>query len=147
MESKQERALHTFNNRYNCAQSVLSVFAADLGLSTDTALKLANNFGAGIVYMQQTCGAVTGALMAIGLKYGKGENGTDDNKEMANDMAQYFMAEFKKRHGSLNCLNLLENTNLTTPEGVQYARENNLFETHCNRFVTDAVSIAEKIIK
>lgn len=147
MELKQERALQTFNNRYNCAQSVLSVFAADLGLSTDTALKLANNFGAGIVYMQQTCGAVTGALMAIGLKYGKGENGTDDDKEMANDMAQYFMTEFKKQHGSINCLSLLNNTDLSTPEGIQFARENNLFHTHCDRFVKGAVGIAEKIIK
>lgn len=147
MKSKQERALQVFNNRYNCAQSVLSVFASDLGLSTNLALKLANNFGAGIVYMQQTCGAVTGALMAIGLKYGKGVDGTDDEKELANDMAQHFMTEFKRKHGSVNCLKLLNNNDITTPEGIKFARENNLFQTHCEQFVSDAIVIAERIIK
>jgi C_GCAxxG_C_C family probable redox protein len=146
METKQNQAVMIFDNNYNCAQSVLSVFADNLGLHKDIAFKLANNFGAGIAYTQQTCGAVTGALMAIGLKYGKGENGTNDDKEMANDMATYFITEFKKKHGSTQCLALLENINFTTPEGAEMAHQRNIFNTHCPEFIKTAVALTEKII-
>ena len=70
---KKKEGTATFYNGYNCAQSVLSVFAEDLGMSKDACLKLASPFGSGIAYMQETCGAVSGALMAIGLKYGRGK--------------------------------------------------------------------------
>lgn len=146
METKQQQAIETFKNNYNCAQSVLSVFAQDLGLSRDSALKMANPFGAGIVYMQETCGAVTGALMAIGLKYGKGENGTQEEKERANDMGKYFVAEFTKLHGSTSCLKLMNDIKLSTPEGMKYAMDKELFRTHCANYVKDAVAITEKIV-
>lgn len=146
MESKQEQAITTFSNNYNCAQAVFSSFSHDLGLSRDTALRLSTPFGAGMVYMQETCGAVSGALMAIGLKYGKGENGTQADRERAYDMAQHFIAEFKKQHGSTNCLKLLNNIKLSTPEGMAYAIEHNVFKTHCARYVQDAVTITEKIV-
>lgn len=55
MNNKAEQAIEIFNNDYNCAQSVLSVFADDLGITKDAAMKLANPFGAGIAYMQQNC--------------------------------------------------------------------------------------------
>lgn len=146
MESKKNQAIKAFDNNYNCAQSVLSVFAGDIGLQKDVAFKLANNFGAGIAYTQQTCGAVTGALMAIWLKYGKGENGTDDDKEMANDMATHFMTEFRKNHGSTQCLALLENINFSTPEGAERTYERNIFKTHCPEFIKTAVALTEKLI-
>jgi hypothetical protein len=68
MESKITQAANSFSNGYICAQSVLSVFAEEHGLSKDVSMKLATPFGAGIVYMQETYRAVTGCLMAIGLK-------------------------------------------------------------------------------
>ena len=72
MDEKKKEGTATFYSGYNCAQSVLSVFAEDLGISKDACLKLASPFGSGIAYMQETCGAVSGgALMAIGLKYGR----------------------------------------------------------------------------
>lgn len=146
METKQQQAIETFQNSYNCAQSVLSVFAQELGVSKDNALKLATPFGAGMMYMQETCGAVTGALMAIGLKYGKGENGTLEDKERAYDMGRYFVAEFSKCHGSTSCLKLLKEVNLSTPDGMKYAMDNQLFHTHCANYVKDAVAITERII-
>lgn len=146
MESKQEQAVKTFSNNYNCAQAVFSTFSHDLGLSRDVALRLSTPFGAGMVYMQETCGAVSGALMAIGLKYGKGENGTQADRERAYDMAQHFIAEFKKLHGTTNCLKLLNNVQISTPEGMSFAIENQLFKTRCAGYITDAVAIVEKIV-
>ena len=93
---KKKEGTATFYNGYNCAQSVLSVFAEDLGMSKDACLKLASPFGSGIAYMQETCGAVSGALMAIGLKYGRGKDGTIEDKELAYDMSRHFIEEFKE---------------------------------------------------
>lgn len=146
METKQQQAVDTFKNNYNCAQSVLSVFAQDLGISKDNALKLSTPFGAGMMYMQETCGAVTGALMAIGLKYGKGENGTLEDKERAYDMGRHFVAEFTKSHGSTSCMKLMNGVNLSTLEGMKYAVDNEMFSTHCANYVKGAVLIAEKIV-
>jgi C_GCAxxG_C_C family probable redox protein len=63
---RTEQAENYFSNHFNCSQSVLSAFASDLRLSIDNSLKVACAFGAGMGRQQHTCGAVTGALMAIG---------------------------------------------------------------------------------
>jgi C_GCAxxG_C_C family probable redox protein len=144
--NKQQQSIELFRNGYNCSQSVLSVFAEELGVKKDLALKLASPFGSGIAYMQETCGAVSGALMAIGLKYGKGENGTNDDKAKAYDMSQHFMTEFKKKHQTVCCLELLDGINMSTPEGMARIMELDYFKVRCACYVKDAVAIAEKIV-
>jgi C_GCAxxG_C_C family probable redox protein len=147
MNKKSQQAVETFQNGYNCAQSVLSTFAEELGMNKNACLKLASPFGSGISYMQETCGAVTGALMAIGLKYGKGENGTNEEKERTYDISCHFLAEFKKRHNSVCCRELLGGLNMSTPEGMAKIRELDLFRVRCTTYVQDAVEIAEKIVR
>ncbi|MCX6232074.1 MAG: C-GCAxxG-C-C family protein [Bacteroidetes bacterium] len=147
MENKATQALEVFKSDYNCAQSVLSVFAEELGLSKDEAFKIANPFGAGIAFMQETCGAVSGALMAIGLKYGKGEFGSHEDKETAYDMARHFIAEFNKIHQTVCCRQLLGGLDMSSPEGMAEIMEKDLFRLRCANFVQDAVKITEKIVK
>lgn len=144
--NKQEQATNLFRNYYNCSQSVLSVFAEELGVKKDLAMKLASPFGSGIAFMQETCGAVSGALMAIGLKYGKGENGTNEDKARAYDLSQHFMTEFKKLHQTVCCRELLDSINMSTPEGMELIIELDYFRIRCARYVKDAVGIAETII-
>jgi C_GCAxxG_C_C family probable redox protein len=146
ISAKQQQAVEMFKNEYNCTQSVLSVFSEEMGIKKDLALKLASPFGAGIAYMQETCGAVSGALMAIGLKYGKGENGTNEDKAFAYDMSHHFMAEFKKMHKTICCRELLDGINMSTPEGMNEIMELDYFRIRCARYVMDAVKITEKII-
>jgi C_GCAxxG_C_C family probable redox protein len=147
MENKAVQAIEIFKGDYNCAQSVLAVFAEELGLSKDEAFKIANPFGAGIAFMQECCGAVSGALMAIGLKYGKGENGSHEDKEIAYDMARHFIAEFKKLHHTVCCNKLLDNLDMCTAEGMEEIMERDFFRLRCANFVQDAVKITEKIVK
>jgi len=143
---KQRQAVELFKNDYNCSQSVFSVFSEEMGIKKDLALKLSSPFGAGIAYMQETCGAVSGALMAIGLKYGKGENGTNEDKAFAYDLSHHFMAEFKKKHNTICCHELLNGLNMSTPEGMAKIMELDYFRIRCARYVMDAVKITEKII-
>jgi C_GCAxxG_C_C family probable redox protein len=146
MNEKQEKAIDVFRNGYNCAQSVLSALSPELGLSRDTAMKLSSPFGSGIAYMQETCGAVTGALMAIGLKYGKGENGTAEDKERAYDFSRHFLTEFRKIHGSVCCRTLMQNLDMSTPEGMEEIRRRDLFRLKCANHIRTAIDITQKIV-
>jgi C_GCAxxG_C_C family probable redox protein len=145
--SKQEQSFELFRNGYNCSQSVLSVFSEELGMKKNLAMKLSSPFGSGIAYMQETCGAVTGALMAIGLKYGKGEMGTNEDKVHAYDLSKQFIAEFKKKHQPICCRELLDGINMSTPEGMARIMELDYFRIRCANYVKDAVEIVENILK
>lgn len=142
---KSNQAVERFAGEFNCAQSVFSAFAEELGLSTDMALKLSNPFGAGIAYMQETCGAISGALMAIGLKYGKGEKESDEDKQMAYDIARYFISEFRKKHLHITCRQLLDNYDMSIPEDMEEIQRKDLFHLRCATQVKDAVEITQMI--
>ena len=146
MSDKSLLAAETFQSGYNCSQSVLSVFAEDFGLTKDCCLRLASPFGSGIARMQETCGAVTGALMVIGLKYGKGEHGLEADKANAYKVSQLIIAKFKVRHLSINCLELLDNLDINTPEGMAEIQKRELFRCNCSKYVQDAVEIVESLL-
>ena len=138
-------AIATFNGGFNCAQSVCSTFAEQLGLERKLSLKMAGAFGGGMVGTAGTCGAVTGGLMVIGLKYGKCEPEDDDARERCTEKAHQFLARFTEKHGALTCRELL-GCDISTPEGRAYQTENQLKEKRCVGFVTDAVGILEEIV-
>ena len=97
--------------------------------------------------MQECCGAVNGALMAIGLKYGKGENGNDEDKKIAYDKSKHFISEFKKKHNSVCCRELLDNLDMNSEEGMLKILELDLFRLRCANYIKDAVRITEKVLK
>jgi C_GCAxxG_C_C family probable redox protein len=146
MSEKTRHANERFRSGFNCSQSVLSAFAEDFGLSKDSCLRLASPFGSGIARMQETCGAVTGALMAIGLKYGKGENGTEDDKTIAYRQSQYLINEFKKRNTTICCRQLLDGYDMNSPEGIAKIMELDLYNNYCMKYIQDAVEITEAIL-
>jgi len=146
MSDKSILAAEKFGSGYNCSQSVLSVFAEDFGMTKDCCLRLASPFGSGIARMQETCGAVTGALMVIGLKYGKGEHGLESDKANAYKMSLQLISKFKERHQSINCFELLDNLDINTPEGIAEIQKRKLFRCKCSIYVQDAVEIAESIL-
>ena len=146
MSEKSTQATETFRSGFNCSQSVLSVFAEDFGLTKDASLRLASLFGTGIARMQETCGAVTGAIMAIGLKYGKGEHGAEEDKVYAYKLSQQFITEFRNQHQSICCLDLMEGLDINTPEGMAEIQKRELFRCNCSKYVQDAVKITESIL-
>lgn len=109
------------------------------------ALRIAGVFGSGMARTGETCGAVTGALMVIGLKHAKTKKGDDDSRERAYALAQEFMGAFRGRNGTLLCRELL-GADVSTPEGRKEVREKDLFRTVCPKFVRDAGELLENIL-
>jgi C_GCAxxG_C_C family probable redox protein len=138
MTIPSEIAVTRFHQGFNCSQSVLVAFAPQLGLDESQALKLASPFGGGVARRAQTCGAVTGALMALGLARGAD---TPAGKEAAYLLGQEFLQRFESRHATILCRELL-GCDISTPEGRQQALEQGAFTTLCPQFVRDAAEIA-----
>ena len=105
--TKSDEALASFRNGFTCSSAVFSTFSDELGLDGDTAKKIACGFGAGISRTGNICGAASGAIMVIGLKYGKTTQGADAATEKTRAMVRTFMLEFTKLHGSVCCPELL----------------------------------------
>jgi C_GCAxxG_C_C family probable redox protein len=91
------------------------------------------------------CGAVSGAIMVLGLKFGMTDESDNDAKDKTNDLVGDFINKFKIMNGSIRCRDLLQ-CNLSTLEGRQIAKEKDLFNTLCPRFVSDAAQILEEMI-
>ncbi len=124
-----ERARRYFQNGCNCSQAVLAAYAESLGLSEETAIKLATGFGVGLSH-GATCGAVSGAIMVLGLRHGGGGPQGLEAKRLTYALAQEFMDAFTERFGSPVCGKIL-GCDPSTAEGVQEARDKGLFEKVC----------------
>jgi len=116
-----------------------------LGLDRELALRIAGAFGGGMARMGEQCGAVTGALMVIGLKYGKTKTGDEGARDKTYKLAQELMTRFKERHGSIICRELL-GYDLSNPEERAAVSEKGLFTTLCPQLVRDAVEIVEQLL-
>lgn len=128
-------------SRYNCAQTVVSLFADDVGLYESTALKIASGFGGGMA-CAETCGAVTGSYMVIGMKYG--HDTSDSNAKARTKLAiQKFNEKFKQKHGSLICKKLTGH-DISTPEGASKAHLEGVFDSKCPAFLRTACDILEE---
>ena len=141
---KADRAASIFKEGFNCAQSVFSVVAPELGLEAGTAVRIATAFGGGMARSGATCGVVTGAFMAIGLKYGNSRAEDKEIKERTYVIAQEFVRRFKERHGAIVCRDLL-GCDISTHEGHERAKEQGLFDSVCEKLVKDAVELLEEM--
>jgi len=130
----------------NCAQSVLRVFAQDMGMDEEIALSVSQGFGGGMGHAGSVCGAVTGAYMALGLANKTSKDNARQNIEKTYALMAEFNRRFKELHGSTNCTQLL-GYDLSKPEGMKAAADAKVFITMCPNFVNDAVEIAEELVK
>jgi C_GCAxxG_C_C family probable redox protein len=141
-----ERAAAFFASGLNCSQSLLAGYAEQFGLSEELALKVAGGFGGGMGRMAETCGAVTGAIMVIGLKFASTTPGDLQGKENAYAVVREFVHRFKGRNVSVLCRELLE-CDISTPEGMQRAQQEKLIKQCCPKYIRDACEILDQLIE
>ncbi len=108
LNERIDKAVENFMEGFNCSQSVVAAFADMYGFTREQALHMAASFGAGIGRMRLTCGAVCGMFMLAGLEKcaveGKDRAGKSANYALVQRLAE----EFKRRNGSITCLELLQ---------------------------------------
>ncbi|MFC2133725.1 C-GCAxxG-C-C family protein [Bacteroidota bacterium] len=143
--AKKETASALHEQGYACSQAVLATFADDLGIDKETAYKISATFGGGIGRTGETCGALTGAIMVLGLKYGSAELPDDLSKKELYETVSYFLDEFKEKHSTTLCKDLL-GYDISIPEEYEKVKENGISNKKCPVFISDAVEILEDML-
>jgi len=134
-----------FARGYSCSQSVFMAYAERLGIFGPEASRIAAPFGGGMGHLGRTCGAVTGALMVLGARFGH-ESATDkETKEHVYELVRQFDRRFVDLHGTTQCKALI-GFDLSRPEGLASARAEGVFNTRCPGFVRDAAEIVGDIL-
>lgn len=145
-EVSEKEIAEGFGQGFDCSMAVFSRLAEDVGLTEEQGKKLASCFGVGM--MQGTiCGAVTGAFLAIGYKYGNTEPGDMGQKAMCIAKREEFVAKFKEKYGEITCPALLNGLDLRKPEDMKAAQEKGLLSNECPKFCKDAILITRELIK
>ena len=141
-----EKANQFFNEqRYHCSQAVFGAFAEELGISEELALKIGGCFGGGM-NEGEVCGCVTGALMALGLKYGQCTADDMDSRNKSREKCMEFYEKFKAENGSCICRDLL-GYDFGKPEDTKYIQQTKLYLEICPKLVKSATRIAAELIK
>ncbi len=125
---------------------MLYAFRDESGLARDAALKIACGLGAGMGRKEEVCGAVTGGILVIGVKYGRGEKDDRTVQETTYAKTRELMDRFSAERGTFICRKLLHGCELTTAEGQQQFRENDLLNKICKPCVQSVVEILENIM-
>lgn len=143
MDTKRIQEL--FMQGYDCSQVVLTYYAEQLGLSKDMANKVAACFGGGMMEAK-TCGAYTGALMAIGLKYGHfdAENLLAQKDVMMAKSAE-FKQKFVEKYPTSGCKELL-GYDVSTPEGFEQAISTGRMMSFCPELVKAVIEILDEVL-
>ena len=145
METKADIAVEIYTKGFNCAQAVLSSHCEELGLDPVLAKKIAGALGGGMANNGEICGAVSGALILIGLKYGKYKEDDTFSKGNTIRITNSYLDKFKKEFGSLKCRDLV-NVDLKNEEEAAKARESGIFKTLCPKFIRKSVELIEEVL-
>jgi C_GCAxxG_C_C family probable redox protein len=144
--SRADKAKKQFEKGFLCAPAVLSTYSEQFGLEKAVALKIACGFGAGIGRMGRTCGAVTGALMVIGLKHGQVNLADEESRERTYKLVKEFINRFTGLYGSIECKELI-GYDLSDSGELRLARESGVFTNRCPSFVFDSARILEDVLR
>lgn len=134
-----------FSHGHSCSQSIVKTYGPKYGIDENLAYKIASTLGGGIARTGNTCGAVTGALMVIGLKYRNLDIEDQKNKDLTYEIGKEFIDKFKSINGTIICRELL-GCDISTLEGREKAERDNLFEELCPKFIISSAELLESIL-
>lgn len=144
MTRRSETALSYFDEGFNCSQAVFTTFATEYGLPEELALKVATQFGGG-ARKGEMCGAVTGALMVLGLKNGHFHRNAPEEKQHAYERAEEFMNRFIEKEGTVVCREAL-GYDVSKPEDKIKIKELDLFKITCPKMIQCATELVEEML-
>jgi len=139
-----EQALKYFAAGYSCAQAVARAYATRFGLSEVDALRVASGFGGGL-QRGDICGALTGAVLVLGLRYGPKDTEDIAAKKAVGAKVADFSRQFEARCGALDCRDLL-GCDLGTAAGRAEFNAKQLSKSVCPKYVQAAVELLEEML-
>lgn len=142
--SRVDEAVDGFCRGAACSQAIVGTYGPAVGLLREQGIKLASGFAGGM-RLAQTCGAVTGAFMLLGLKHAGPNCDQRDGRENVYAAIRDFAARFQQRNGTVVCKELL-GCDISTPQGIQRATKEGFFRTICPKLVRDAAEILEEML-
>lgn len=138
MSKRSDRAVELFKTGMCCSQAAFCALAEEFGMDAEMAQKVSAGLGGGVARMREVCGAVTGAVMALGLKYGP-------DKINVYPHAQELCERFKAECGSIVCRDLLAGTGATQGGSPEPRTEAYYKKRPCVEMVRLAVELAETL--
>jgi C_GCAxxG_C_C family probable redox protein len=139
------KARENFESGYNCAQAMTLAVNAAYELGIEDIPRIMQPFGGGIARSDEVCGAVSGAVLAIGMLFGRDGEEAEEGKERCYRLAGRYMEEFKKLRGSTKCTGLL-GLNLADPEERERASREGVFSTKCPGIVEDSMRVLLEVV-
>ncbi|MBQ8574939.1 MAG: C_GCAxxG_C_C family protein [Clostridia bacterium] len=147
MSDRVERAIELFKSGFNCSQAVFAAFAGEFGMDEETALKVSAGLGGGVGRSREVCGAVCGAAMLVGFKYGATDGDDAEAKQRCYQVVQQIITEFKTNNPTIICRELLELNSSDNTDPKPEARTPEYYKKRpCVQLVEDAARAVEKVL-
>jgi len=140
--SRVGEAVACFNSGFNCAQAIFSTYCQEFGLEKEIALKIACCLGAGMGRLGETCGAVSGAYLLLGLKHGQYLPGDRAAKEKTYVSVQEFARLFEQRNNTTICREII---GIDLINGDKEIANERVWQI-CPKMVRDAAEIIEQLL-
>ena len=144
IDESVELAKKYFSGNYNCSQSTMKAILVGMEMDFEQVMPLAAGIGAGVAHEGNVCGAVSGAILALGVIENKSHADAKQHKEAAYASGEEFVRRFKQKYGTIIC-NELTGVEMTDTNARNNAIEDGTFVKKCPSFVSDAVRIALEI--
>ena len=144
-KSINQKAVDYFNQGFNCAESALLALSDYMDIDCRYIPKIASGFGGGIGKHGEVCGALSGAVMALGIAFGRKEANDREGKEKMYNITDSFIKKFEKEFGCIRCKDLT-GYDMLNPEDLKKMKEENTHKNFCSKLVSFAVLEASKII-
>ncbi len=147
MSKNVERAVELFKSGFNCSQAVFAAFAEEFGMDEETAFKVSAGLGGGVGRSREACGAICGAAMLAGMKYGATDGEDAEGKARCYAVVQEIIAEFKNEYPTIVCRELLSLGEGDFTDPNPEARTPQYYKKRpCVQIVEDAARAVEKVL-
>ena len=145
MELTKENIADSFMKGVDCSQIIMGEWADGLGLSKEDALKVSSAFGGGLG-VGESCGAIIGAMLVLGMKYGNSAANQQLQKDVLNAKRAEFLDKFKKAHAHFACRDLI-GYDFSKPEDVPKILDSGILFEACPCFIRTACDILREIVE
>ena len=142
--SRADVAVELFTSGFSCSQAVLAASCDVYTMDKKTALRISAGFGGG-AKTGEICGAISGALMVIGMHYGQVDATDMEARHFCAEKVKEFQRLFQERHGHITCRDLLQDLQPIEEGRPDFEHKVQIKSTRCTKMVRDCIEILDQL--